>query len=387
MSAPVQFQHLLPHPTTTCLGQETRMTLEFLWYIPNTVESGHRGDDTAEGWGTLDFSAGMAQAVEDHGFVGALIGSGWGRTDTFTLATALTARTTRFQPLAAIRPGYSQPGPFACAATTLDQLGQGRLLVNIVTGKDANRAYGDFVEDSPERYARTREFMQVVRQLWTREDVSYDGRYYRVEHSTCLPRPYRPGGPPLWFGGASPAAEQVAATEADVQLMWGEPLAMAEERIERLKRLAADCDRTAPRPLEFGLRITVVVRETSDEAWEAARAKLGGWEGALDRRVEKNVSGIGSVGQARLKGLLDVGEVLDRCLWTAPATVGNGAASTWLVGSAEDVIASLEAYVALGISKFILSDTPYLDEAIRVGEMVVKPMLAGRLAAAQAPGA
>jgi alkanesulfonate monooxygenase len=224
--------------------------------------------------------------------------------------------------------------------------------------------------------------MQIVRQMWTREDVSYDGRFYQVEHSTCLPRPYRPGGPPLWFGGASPAAEQVAAAEADVQLMWGEPLAMAEERIERLKRLETEYDRAAP--LEFGLRITVVVRETSDEAWQAARAKLGGWEGALDRRVEKNVTGIGSVGQARLRDLLDVGEVLDRCLWTAPATVGTGAASTWLVGSAEEIIASLEAYVALGITRFILSDTPYLDEAIRVGDLVVKPMLAARLAA-QAP--
>lgn len=355
------------------------MPLEFLWYIPNTVESGHRGDDTAEGWGTLDFSASMAQAVEDHGFVGALIGSGWGRTDTFTLATALTARTRRFMPLAAIRPGYLQPGSFACAAATLDQLGQGRLLVNIVTGKDDNRAYGDFVEESPDRYARTREFMQIARRLWTEADVSYEGRFYRVEHSTCLPRPYRPGGPPLWFGGASPAAEAVAASEADVQLMWGEPLAMAEERIERLKRLSAQCDRSAPLELEFGLRITVVVRETSDEAWQAARAKLGGWEGALDRRVEKNVTGIGSVGQARLRDLLDVGEVLDRCLWTAPAQVGTGAASTWLVGSPEEIIASLEAYVALGISKFILSDTPYLDEAIRVGDMVVKPMLAEQL--------
>jgi alkanesulfonate monooxygenase len=358
------------------------MALEFLWYIPNTVESGHRGDDTAEGWGTLDFSASMAQAVEDHGFVGALIGSGWGRTDTFTLATALTARTRAFMPLAAIRPGYLQPGSFACAATTLDQLGQGRLLVNIVTGKDDNRAYGDFVEESADRYARTREFMQIVRRLWTQEDVSYDGQFYRVEHSTCLPRPYRPGGPPLWFGGASPAAEQVAATEADVQLMWGEPLAMAEERIERLTRLSQESDRE--RPLEFGLRITVVVRESSDEAWLAARTKLGGWDGALDRRVEKNVTGIGSVGQARLRDLMDVGEVLDRCLWTAPARVGTGAASTWLVGSAEEIIASLETYVALGITKFILSDTPYREEAIRVGDLVVKPMLARRLAG-QAP--
>ena len=350
------------------------MPLEFLWYVPNTVESGHRGDDTAEGWGTLDFSAETAQAVEDGGFVGALIGAGWGRTDTFTLATALTARTRKFHPLAAIRPGYWQPGPFACAAATLDQLGQGRLLVNIVTGKDDHRAYGDFEEENADRYARTREFMQIVRRLWTEEDVTFDGRFFRVEHSTCLPRPYRAGGPPLYFGGASPAAEAVAAAEADVQLMWGEPLAMVAERVDKLERLSRTQDRA--RPLEYGLRITVVVRDTAEEAWQAAEGKLQGWEGALDRRVEKNQTGRGSVGQARLRQLIESGEVLDRCLWTAPTKYGTGAASTWLVGSPSDIIASLEAYVDLGLTHFILSDTPYRDEAHRVGELVVKPMLA-----------
>lgn len=350
------------------------MALEFLWYIPNTVESGHRGDDTAEGWGTLDFSASTAQAVEDHGFAGALIGAGWGRTDTFTLATALTARTHAFRPLAAIRPGYWQPGPFACAAATLDQLGQGRLLINIVTGKDDHRAYGDFDEDPASRYERTQEFMQIVRRLWTQEDVTYDGKHFRVEHSTCLPRPYRAGGPPLYFGGASSAAEQVAAAEADVQLMWGEPLAMVAERIDRLERLSATHDRE--RPLEYGLRVTVVVRNTSEEAWRAAEQKLGGWEGNLDRRVERNVTGQGSVGQARLRELLDKGDVLDSCLWTAPTKYGTGAASTWLVGSDTEIVAALEAYVKLGVTHFILSDTPYHEEAIRVGEQVVKPMLA-----------
>ncbi|MHB8575585.1 MAG: LLM class flavin-dependent oxidoreductase, partial [Dehalococcoidia bacterium] len=287
------------------------MAIEFLWYVPNTVDSGHRGDDTREGWGSLDFSASIAQTAIDHGFEGALIGSGWGRTDTFTLATALCARTRGFKPLAAIRPGYWQPAQFACAAATLDQLSEGRLLINIVTGKDDHRAYGDFDENDQNRYARTREFMQLVRRLWTEDDVSFEGHCFRVEHSTCLPRPYQRPCPPLYFGGASAAAEQVAAAEADVQLMWGEPLALAAERIERLQRLSAACDRQ--RPLEYGLRVTVVVRESSDEAWGAAQAKLGGWEGALDRRVEKNVTGAGSVGQQRLRDLIDQGEVLDRC--------------------------------------------------------------------------
>jgi alkanesulfonate monooxygenase len=202
--------------------------------------------------------------------------------------------------------------------------------------------------------------------------VTFEGQHFRVGHSTCLPRPYRAGGPPLYFGGASSAAEQVAASEADVQLMWGEPLAMVEERIERLERLAAQCERE--RPLEYGLRVTVVVRDTTEAAWQAAQQKLGGWVDNLDRRVEKNVTGQGSVGQARLRELTEQGEVLDRCLWTAPTTFGTGAASTWLVGSAED----------LGVTHFILSDTPYHDEAIRVGEQVVKPMLAVATATATA---
>jgi alkanesulfonate monooxygenase len=357
------------------------MPLEFLWYVPNTVESGHRGDDTTEGWGSLDFSASVAQTAVGHGFEGALIGSGWGRTDTFTLATALCARTTTFKPLAAIRPGYWLPAQFACAAATLDQLSEGRLLVNIVTGKDAHRAYGDFDENDADRYARTREFMQLVRRLWTSEDVTFTGRFFRVEHSTCLPRPYRAGGPPLYFGGASAAAEQVAAAEADVQLMWGEPLGPAAERIARLEKLSASCDRS--RPLEYGLRVTIVVRESSDEAWRAAHEKLGGWDGVLDRRVEKNVTGAGSVGQQRLRDLMQQGEVLDRCLWTAPARYGTGAASTWLVGSAEEIRASLRDYVALGITHFILSDTPYKDEAARIGDLVVKPLLAAEPVAAR----
>lgn len=348
--------------------------MDFLWYLPNTIESGHRGDDTAEGWGTLDFTVSIAEAAEAHGFSGALIGTGWGRADTMTIATGLIARTPRFRPLVAIRPGYWQPAQFACAAATLDQLSGGRLLINIVTGKDGPRAYGDFEDRDANRYARTAEFMRLVRRLWTETDVTFAGEHYRVEGSTCQPRPYRRPYPPFYFGGASPAAEQVAAELADVQLMWGESLAMAGERIERLQRLEQQYDRR--QPLQFGLRITVVVRDTSAEAWRAAEAKLGGWEGQVERRVESHRTGAGSVGQQRLVELMEQGEVVDRCLWTAPATYGTGAATTWLVGSAEEIIASLRDYAALGIDHFILSDTPYRDEAERVGELVVRPMQA-----------
>ncbi len=119
------------------------VSLEFLWYIPNTVEPGHRGDPTTAGWGSLEFSTNQARALEEHGWGGALLGASWGRPDTFTVAAAIAARTTTFKPLIAIRPGYWQPAHFASAAATLDQLTRGRVLVNIVTGIDNLAAYGD----------------------------------------------------------------------------------------------------------------------------------------------------------------------------------------------------------------------------------------------------
>src|SRR5215472_7489849 len=131
------------------------MTLEILWYIPNQVRPGHRGDDVVENHNSLDTLTEHARAAEDHGWGGALLGTSWGRPDTFTVATALAALTTAFKPLIAIRPGYWQPAHFAAAAATLDQLSRGRVLVNIVSGLDNLAAYGDIHTDPAQRYART----------------------------------------------------------------------------------------------------------------------------------------------------------------------------------------------------------------------------------------
>ena len=346
------------------------MSLEFLWYIPNTVEPGHRGDDVAGGWADLDLSTEMARIAEDHGWEGALIGSGWGRPDTFTVATAIAARTARFRPLAAIRPGYWHPAHFASAAATLDHLSGGRLLVNVVSGQDNLAAYGDAESDRAARYHRTREFMQLVRRLWTEENVTFRGEYFWVEGSTVVPRPFGAADgrhPPLYFGGASAEAEQVAATEADVQLFWGEPLDGIAERIGRLTGLARSLGR-AHRPLEFGLRITTLVRDTSEEAWRDAERKVAqlAERAGQPRRGEGHG---GSVGQQRLLDLAGQGEVLDSCLYTAPGRYGGGGAgTTWLVGSYQEVAGALGRYARLGVTHFVLSDTPYQQEAVRIGD-------------------
>ncbi|WP_343614883.1 LLM class flavin-dependent oxidoreductase [Novosphingobium sp.] len=351
------------------------MTPDYLWYIPNQAIAGHRGDTVSADHNSLDTLTRQAWALERHGWTGALLGAGWGRPDTFTVATALAARTTSFEPLIAIRPGYWRPANFAAAAATLDHLSEGRVRVNIVSGQDDLAAYGDSEGDQAQRYARTKEFMRLVRRLWSEEHVTHDGEHFHVTGSTVLPRIETRQGrphPPLYFGGASPAAERVAATEADVQLFWGEPLADIAERIDRLKTLSATLDRDLP-PLRFGLRITTLVRDTTEQAWAAAEARVA--QMAREAGEDQDHRRFAAVGQQRLLGLQQRGEVLDDNLYTTPGKFGGGgAATTWLVGSAQDVARSLLNYQALGISHFVLSDTPYLQEIERQGQSLL-PLL------------
>ncbi|MGI4954065.1 MAG: LLM class flavin-dependent oxidoreductase [Janthinobacterium lividum] len=350
---------------------------DYLWYIPNDVKSGHRGDAAVEDHNSLASLTAQARALEAHGWTGALIGTGWGRPDTFTLATALAAGTTRFEPLIATRPGYWQPAQFASAAATLDHLSGGRVRVNIVSGKDSLAAYGDSEGDPAQRYGRTKEFMRLVRRLWTEEDVTWSGEHFRVAGATAMPRIVPRDGrrhPRFYFGGASEAAERVAATEADVQLFWGEPLDGVRSRIERLTALGAALGRDLP-PLAFGLRITTLVRDTTAQAWADAEAKVA--EMARTSGAGWNDHQGIAVGQRRLLDLHARGDVLDDNLYTAPGKFGGGgAATTWLVGSAADVARSLRKYRELGVSQFILSDTPYLPELKRQGDQLL-PLLRG----------
>lgn len=363
----------------------------YLWYVPNQIHPGHRGDEIREDHNSLAVLTEHARAAEDSGWEGALIGTGWHRPDTLTVATALAARTETFRPLAAVRPGYWDPAHLAASAATLDHLSGGRLLLNIVTGTDSIAEYGDSVTDRAERYARTQEFLHVLRRLWTEEEVTHLGAFYTLKGARLGPRPVVDGRggtrphPTLYFGGASPEAERVAAAEADVQLFWGETYAQISERIARLRALSEEVGRRHA-PLEYGLRVTVVARERSEDAWREAYTRVGrmtaeaspdtGSATATTGADERDaLSQAASVGQERVRALGETEDVLDDVLFTAPSRVGGrGAATTWLVGSFEEVAAALRTYRSLGIDRFILSDTPYLREVERLGQHLL-PLL------------
>jgi alkanesulfonate monooxygenase len=123
----------------------------------------------------------------------------------------LAGVTERLKFLVAFRPGFVSPTLAAQMAATFQRQAPGRLLLNVVTGGESaeQRAYGDFL-GKDERYARTDEFLQIVRRLWQGETVDFTGRHLRVEGArlTRLPDPV----PPVYFGGSSPAGIAVSAT-------------------------------------------------------------------------------------------------------------------------------------------------------------------------------
>jgi alkanesulfonate monooxygenase len=321
---------------------------------------------------TIPYLAKVALAVEDAGFDAVLTPTGSGCEDAWIACSALLPLTTRLRYLVAFRPGFVLPTLAAQQAHSFQKLSGGRLLVNIVTGGDPaeQRAYGDFL-DHDARYRRTDEFLDVFTTAFEDANRDFAGEHYQIEHGGLL----RPSAqrPPIYFGGASPVAEKVAARRADVYLAWGERIEAIQPRIDKMQTLAASHDRT----LRFGIRFHVIARETSDEAWREAERLLEAMDPEIIAANQARFAQMDSVGQARMQALhggCAEDLVIGPNLWAGVGLVRAGAAVA-LVGSYEEVAERLAEYYAIGIDEFILSGYPHLEEATRVGEQVL-PLLA-----------
>jgi alkanesulfonate monooxygenase len=322
----------------------------------------------------LDYLAQVARAAEQMGFVGALTPTGLHCEDAWLVTAALSRETERLKFLVAFRPGFVAPTLAAHQAATYQRLTGGRLLLNIVTGGDPmeQRRFGDWL-DHDARYERTDEFLTILRAAWTGQPFDFKGKYYHVQGATV-------GDPPvpvprLYFGGASPAAERVAARHVDVYLLWGEPPTMVAERLQRMRELAAD----AGRRLRFGIRLHVITRDTEEEAWSAAQRLLDRMSPETVAEAQARFAASDSVGQRRMTSLhagsRDRLEVAPN-LWAGIGLV-RGGAGTALVGSHEQVADRIEEYHRLGLDEFILSGYPHLEEAYWFGEHVI-PILRRR---------
>ncbi len=351
--------------------------LKVHWFLPTGGDSRDvlpDGDDAHNRPPSHAYLAQIATACDQLGYEAMLTPCGTGCEDAWLATAALIPLTKRIKFLVAFRPGFLSPTLAAQMASTYQRMSDGRLLINIVTGaepRELNR-FGDWL-DKDSRYERTGEFLDIMTKAWGDEPYSAEGTYYNVVGATTreAPNPI----PPVYFGGASPAALDVAAGHVDVYLTWGEPPAAASERIETVKALAAAKGRT----LTYGIRFHVIARPTADEAWAVANAMLEHIDQDAIDKAQEDFRTTMSEGQRRMAelhgGRRDNLEIHPN-VWAGIGLV-RGGAGTALVGSYDDIADRIAEYAEAGFDEFIFSGYPHLEEAYWFGEGVM-PILAKR---------
>ncbi|WP_370936783.1 LLM class flavin-dependent oxidoreductase [Amycolatopsis sp. cg13] len=363
------------------------MSVKLHWFLPTTgdgrtiVERFHANKSqgpSAQRPADLDYLAQVARAAERLGFEGVLTPTGTWCEDAWLTTAALIRETNRLKFLVAFRPGVISPTLAAQMAGTFQRLSGGRVLLNIVTGGDAieQRRFGDW-HDHDARYARTDEFLSIVRGVWSGKPFDFAGDHLRVEGATTLAAP--DPVPPLYFGGSSAAALPVAARHADVYLTWGEPPAQVAEKIGKVRELAEEAGRT----VRFGVRLHTIARDTSAEAWAEAQKLLDALNPEQIAKAQSQLAASESVGQRRMVALHGgkAGATardleIHPHLWAGIGLV-RGGAGTALVGGYAEIADLIEEYHDAGVSEFVLSGYPHLEEAYWFGEGV-RPELGRR---------
>lgn len=351
--------------------------MQVFWFIPTHGDSRYLG--TSEGAREVnhDYLKQIAQAADNLGYEGVLIPTGRSCEDPWVVASSLLPVTRRLKFLVAVRPGLHQPALAARMAATFDRLSGGRLLINLVTGGDQAELEGDGVfQDHASRYEQSAEFIRIWREIITRshkgESYDFEGKHLSVKGAKLLYPPVQQPHPPVYFGGSSTPAHELAAEQVDAYLTWGEPPADVAKKVADVRARAAKLGRT----VRFGIRLHVVVRETEEAAWAAADALISRLDDDTVVRAQAALARMDSEGQRRMAALHAGGRKRSRAdleispnLWAGVGLV-RGGAGTALVGNPQQVADRIQEYAELGLDTFVLSGYPHLEEAYRFAELV-----------------
>jgi alkanesulfonate monooxygenase len=285
--------------------------------------------------------------------------------DTLSFVAGCAPITDKINMLAAVRCGEMQPIMLARTIATLDHMLEGRLTVNIISSDFPGEK-----EESAFRYQRSREVVEILKQAWTQDEITYKGEVYDFEGLTTDPaKPYQTGGPLLYFGGYSPSALELCGQHCDVYLMWPEPKDQLAQRMKDVNAVAERYDRT----LDYGLRVHVIVRDTEAEAREYAQhivSQLDDEQGKTIRDRALDATSLGVSHQSKNRDLADMEGFVEPHLWTGVGRARSGCGAA-LVGSTDQVLSELEQYQKMGIRAFILSGYPHLDECRHFGSRVM----------------
>lgn len=328
-------------------------------------------------------------ALEEAGYDYTLLPYGSGSADSFVVASAVGQLTERLRPIVAVRPNTAFPLVVAQQLATLDQLTSGRAVVHLISGgSDAEQArQGDYLPKD-RRYARTSEFIDLLRRAWTEPGpFSHDGEFYRFDD---FGPGFLPHGDtiPISIGGQSDEAFEIGGRQADVFSFWGEPLADIRTQIERVHAIADAAGRPRPR---IWVTFRPIVDRTDELAWRKAydyAEKIGATfeRGAYGKQYLLGKGAPQNVGSQRSLEFAARSEVYDRALWTRTAAVTNGSgASTALVGTPETVAAAIVDYVDVGADLVSIRGYDTLADARDYGRHVL-PLVRQELAHRAATG-
>jgi len=303
--------------------------------------------------------------AEANGFDNILCPSGYSLgIDSVAFASAVAPLTSRMRLLVAVRCGELFPPQLARQMATLDRLLDGRLTINIISSDLPGAPL-----DSGPRYRRTQECMQILRALLNGQAIQHTGEFYNLELEPPAVRTVSRTCPPFYFGGLSEDARTVATEEADVFLMWPEPVAAVQRLLDDMRGRAA----RAGRRLQFGYRVHMIVRETEAEARAYARKLLSRLDTDAGEAIRKRSLDHASVGvrrQGEMRDAADDEGFVEDHLWTGIGRARSGCGAA-LVGDPDQVVKKLRTYIDMGIEAFILSGYPHARECDHVGRYVL----------------
>ena len=300
----------------------------------------------------------IVRKADTLGYQNILLPSGWiAGQDALAFAAAMAPQTRQINQLVALRMGEVWPPMLARAIATVDHIAQGRLCINIISSDMPG-----LKESNETRYARASEIIQILQGLWrTDGPFEWKGEFYQISLPNTEPaKPYQQnGGPLMYFGGISPAAQDLCAKHCDVFLMWPE----TEDRIAETMRTMSEKAAAYGRQIDFGFRAHVIVRETESEARAAADrliSKLDAAKGAEIKARSQDSQSAGVKRQDELRAQSTDLYIEDH-LWSGIGLARSGCASA-IVGDPDQVLDKLNRYMDLGMRAFILSGYPHLDE-------------------------
>lgn len=332
------------------------------------------------------FLGAVARAHEYAGFDRVLVAHSSASVDGFQVASYIASQTQKLGILLAHRPGFVAPTLAARQFATLDQFSDGRLAIHVISGGDDTEQQrdGDFLNHD-QRYQRTDEYLDVVKKTWTSEGpFDHEGPNYRLKGQNAGVRPVRDQHLPVYFGGSSDAAIEVAGKHADVYALWGESLAQVADTIARVRAAAGKHGRADK--IRFSLSLRPVLAETEEKAWAKADAILA----TATERVNQNAhfskrpQQPQNTGSQRLLDTAAQGKVVDERLWTGIAALTKAAGnSTGLVGTPEQVRDALLKYWELGVTTFLIRGFDPIQDALQYGRELI-PLVRAAIAEREA---